>query len=366
MALHQDDLKLVARLIAGEKSAAARFAQLADQSVWSAVVVLVGDNAEGEEAYLAVIKALSDNGFARLKRYDGRSNLSGFLLLEARNCLAERNVSLFASNPDKAWLRLERLYKTDIARLAAKHFPEADGATREDLVSDVKLQLIEDNYRRIRAYRGDKAFGGYLLTVVANLMRDLKRQQTGRLRLPERIERLSPLHQAAFRAGAWRRVALDVRSMLAAIHGEIEPEPTPGEMKAALDEIVADILAVRDARYAAINVGKPISLDAEEGSGAINVPDFETPEAVRIRSDEEKAIADRLTDALKRADQDLRPLDCAYLRVLVEAGGDVPKASKIAELLGVPVEQVYGCQTRIKRWGARLAEEMKKNVEASV
>ena len=232
-------------------------------------------------------------------------------------------------------------------------------------MNHVKLKLIEDNYRRIRAYRGDKAFGGYILTVVANLMRDLKRQETGRLRLPERIERLSPLHQATFRAGAWRRVALDVRSMLAALRGDIEPEPTPDQVKAVIDDLAADILATRDALDHAHDIAHPISLDGEEGSGALEAPDFETPEIHRIRAEEQKAVADRLADAMSRADADLRPLDRAYLRVLAEAGGEA-KASKIATLLGVPVEEIYGCQARIRRWGARLGAPARKNMEASV
>lgn len=364
--MHENAKELVARLIAGDRAAAARFADLADVPVWSTVVALMGNNADGREAYSQAIAALSAHRFARLARYDGRASLVSFLVLEVRSWLTEQTAGMFARDPTRAWPWFERLFRADFTRLVGRHFPRGDAAEREDRLQDVRARLIEDDYRRIRAYKGDRAFGGFILVVVDHLLRDLKRQDIGRLRLPERIARLSPLHRAVFRAGAWHRVTLDVQALRAAVLGQVDPEPTLAAIDTALREVAPDIRAARDALDAARNARRPASLDGEEGASAWHVSTAETPEAHRLRAEEERSTAERLAWALRRADTDLRPLDRAYLRLVAEADGEVPPARTIAALLGVPVQEVYGAATRIKRWGARLRETMTKSDDPSV
>jgi RNA polymerase primary sigma factor len=353
--------KLVARLIAGDRSAVAPFVDLAAGPIWSTIVALVGDNADGAAANHAVTEALAARNFARLARFDGRSSLAAFLTFDVRDWLAEQAIRTFSEDPERAWRRFERQYAVDIRRLVKRRFPRAeDEAKRDDVFQEICLKLIEDNFRRIRAYNGDHAFTGYILTVVSRLILDLMRRDAPRLRLPAKVSAMSALHRQVFIAAAWRGVSLDPDALLSALLGKLQPDPTLEEIKAALDQLVADILAARDERGRV----RSISLDSEEGAVGQQVAGGRSAEDQMIQDEEAKAH-EALIGAIRREAQFLAPQDRAFLDLILNSAEPLP-ARQVAKLMGVPPEEVYRIRQRVQRWMGRLAGDLKKAATASV
>ncbi|MEM7052264.1 MAG: hypothetical protein AAF604_21535 [Acidobacteriota bacterium] len=71
--------------------------------------------------------------------------------------------------------RIERSIRLNLARHGIR------GADRDDYYQDVHFFLIEDEYRRVAAFRAESSFGGFIDQVVRALVRDLIRRQNGRL-----------------------------------------------------------------------------------------------------------------------------------------------------------------------------------------
>src|SRR5262249_45792111 len=94
--------------------------------------------------------------------------------------------------------------KRDIDRIIARRFPDAvDSGRHEDVYHDLVTDLVEDGYRRIRAYDGQGSFGGFVLRIVNNLCIDLLRKEMPRRRLPAAIKRLEAVEQEVFRQLYW-------------------------------------------------------------------------------------------------------------------------------------------------------------------
>ncbi len=363
MALDQSKAEhhLVARLIAGDRSAVAPFVDLAAGPIWSTVVALVGDNVEGAEANVAVMQALAARNFARLARFDGRSSLAAFLTLDVRDWLAEQTVRTFSDDPRRAWRRFERQYAADIRRLVKRRFPRPEDETkRDDIFQDICLKLVEDDFRRIRAYRGDHAFTGYILTVVNRLLMDLMRRDAPRLRLPARVSAMAPLHRQVFIAVAWRGVTPDPGALLSALLGKLQPDPTLEEIKTALDDLAADILAARDAR----SPSRSVSLDSDEGAAGRQVAGGLSAED-QMMEDEEARAREDLIQAVRREAEFLAPQDRAFLDLILSSAEPLP-ARQIAKLMSLPAEEVYRIRQRVQRWMGRLATDLKKTTTASV
>ena len=196
--------KLVAAVVSGDKEAAARFVDVASAGIWAVVVTLEGEGPEAEAAFLDVIVRLKADGYARLRAFDGRSRLATYLALAARDILAERLARRFVEAPGQVWSRFERFFAAEIRRRVQQRFPrDADTGLREDAYQEICLKLIEDNFRRIRAYSGHGSFVGYVLTVVDRLLIDLIRRIVPRRKLPAAIARLPPLDQAVYAVIAW-------------------------------------------------------------------------------------------------------------------------------------------------------------------
>src|SRR5215471_5539860 len=110
----QPELELVKAVLAGDPFAAQRFVETTSATLWSVTVQLEGDGPDGEAAFLAVIEALKESAYARLKAFDGRSRLSTYLAIVARDILADRLARGFVDAPAKSWTRFERFFGHDI------------------------------------------------------------------------------------------------------------------------------------------------------------------------------------------------------------------------------------------------------------
>jgi RNA polymerase primary sigma factor len=347
-------------VIAGDRRALDAFLQAASAAVWPVVRLVEGDGAEAEAAFLAVVAELKAHDFVRLRRFEGRSSLTAFLALTARDVLADRSARAFAEAPERAWRRFERLFGRDIRRRIRRRFPRADEAQGEDLYQEVCLRLVEDNYRRLRAYGGAGSFGGYIAAVVERLLLDLLRREAPRRRLPAEVERASPLHRAVFEAVAWAGTRADPTSVRQALGSRWDNEAA-GRIEACLDDLAQPIAAARVAAWSA----RPLSLD-EEGRGDAALPADETPSAEeRLIAEEGERAQAAFLDRVRRQALTLQPDERRYLQMVLEAP-DPLAPRDIARLLGRPVDDVYRLRQRMHRWLREMAVEAENVSGASV
>jgi len=180
--LHTADLARLTAVRSGEPVHAARFIKEISGTVWSACRLLTGGEAEARHAFAEVMTALSVDRFARLGAYAGRSTLDIFVALTVRDLLAERMLRLLQADPIKAWHAFERLFEADIVRLIRKRLPGFGEEAQRDAYQDICLKLIDDDYRRLKAYGGSGSFAGFVLRMIDHLLIDLVRSLVGRRR----------------------------------------------------------------------------------------------------------------------------------------------------------------------------------------
>ena len=148
--------------------------------------------------------------FAVLRAFDARrGSLSSYIRLVLRDILAQQVVALFVRDHNRGWKAIEHFFQRDIVRAVARHFPDsANGSGKaehdEEAYQEICLRLVEDGYRRIRAYDGHGSFGGFMSSVINHLCLDLVRERFGRRRLPVTIRRLPEVEQEVFRQLYWK------------------------------------------------------------------------------------------------------------------------------------------------------------------
>lgn len=349
--------KLVAAVVGGDKEAAVRFVDVASASIWTVVVTLEGDGPEAEAAFLDVIVRLKADDYARLRAFDGRSRLATYLALVARDILAERLARCFVEAPGQVWNRFERFFAAEIRRRVQQRFPrDADTGLREDAYQEICLKLIEDNFRRIRAYSGQGSFVGYVLTVVDRLLIDLIRRVVPRRKLPAAIARLPPLDQAVYAAIAWDDCPTDPRRVAMALRGRFELEPDLADVGQA----IARTLAAARLEHAAACRTEMVPLDdLDQDGNAFAVADpAPSPEEALLLA-EEDAVRAGLVAAVREAAAGLPAEERLYLQMLFSATEPSP-AREIARRMGCPVEHVYRLKQRAQRWLADIASMLEK------
>ncbi len=349
----RNELQLVAGVKAGQPAAVRQFLDLAGAAIWPVVLALVGEGPAAEGAFLSVLAALKANDFVRLSGYDGRSRLSTFLTLVTRDVLGEEVARLFSLDRDRAWRRFDRLFARDIRLCIRRRFPKADQAQHEDLFQDISASLLEQDFRRIRAYDGRGSFCGYILLVVDRLLIDRLRQEAPRRRLPAEIGRLPELHRLLFAAGAWQNVPLDPDRMAEALRGRIDPPPTRAALETALKQVAGAIASARGSEAKT----RTISVD-DEGTPEIAAPGANAEEALMSR--QAASSREALLDMIRQEAETLPADQQLYLRLLLEAPDPRP-AREIARELAVPVTEVYRLQQQTRRWIKKMAAQVQKN-----
>src|SRR5512138_92767 len=213
---------LVNAVLSGEAGAAQKFLEHVSTALWSIVVKLAGDGADGEAAFLRIVASLKADDYARLRGFDGRSRLTTYLSLVVRDILADQLAGQFSRAPQEAWQQFSRYFETDIRSRIGRQWPSKLGrAGREDAYQKVCLKLIEDDFRRNRAYGGRGSFTGHILTVVDRILIDLVRRDMPRRRLPAAVARLAPLDQAIYEAVVWEGCPRDANRLAAALRGRL-------------------------------------------------------------------------------------------------------------------------------------------------
>ena len=353
---------LVNAVLSGEAGAASRFLEHVSTTLWSIVVRLAGDGADAEAAFLHIIASLKADDHARLRGFDGRSRLTTYLSLVARDVLADQLAGQFSKTPHEAWERFSRYFETDIRSRIGRQLPSKLGrAGREDAYQEVCLKLIENDFRRIRSYGGRGSFTGYILTVVDRILIDLIRRETPRRRLPAAVSRSSPLDQAIYAAVVWEGCPLDTDRLAAALRGRLAQDPTVADIA----ESVARLAGIARLERASPTT-EAISLDALLGDGAaLLIPESSpTPEDYLLLFEEEQRRT-ALVATVNAAAEKLPTDERLYLQILFSANEPLP-ARGITKLMGCPVEEVYRLKQRTQKWLKEITVQSGKNSDMSV
>jgi RNA polymerase primary sigma factor len=354
---HSAERALVAGVMAGEAVAVSRFLNIATDSVWASVVYFVGGAKAGEDAFLMVLAALKANRFERLRAWDGRGRLATFLTIVTRRVLIEDFPKTFALDRDRAWARFDRLFEKSIRCQIAQTFPRADSWRRDDLFNDVVARLLEGDSKRLRAYDGQGSFGGFLRTVVGNLLTDMQREEAPRRRLPAAVAEMPLLQQLIFQAAGWDDVPAEPARMAVVVQGKIKPPPTEAEIAQALNDVLDHIVRVRSGREGR----QETPLDKPDG-GTIDIPAPEPGPLETLLRRDAAALVSAVLDEVAREAEFLPSDQKAYVR-LTYFGSEVMAAREIARAMAVPVEDIYLLQQRTVRWLKNIGDRVRKNLE---
>jgi RNA polymerase primary sigma factor len=347
----RSDFALVAGVLAGNSGATARFLEIACPILWS-IVRKLEPGPDAESAFLHIIEALKADGYAKLRAFDGRAQLSTYLALVARDALSERLANRLAATPRTAWSAFERFFEADMRRRIAQRFPR-DEAAWQDLYQDICLKLVEDDFRRVRGYDGRGSFVGYVLTIVERILIDHVRRDVPRRRLPAAVARSSRLDQQIYIAVVWERCPADAKRVAEALRGRFDPAPQLAEIGTALQRLAAAAaLEPNDARR------ETMPLDRLMASGVELADGSPTPEEHLLLRDEEHSRAELLA-AISAAAANLPSEDRCYLQTMFSATDPLPPR-EIARIMGCKVEDVYRLRQRARRWIAQLAERLEK------
>jgi RNA polymerase primary sigma factor len=361
---NKSDRALVAEVIAGERGAASDFIERVSETLWSVVTKLEGEGPDGEAAFLHVVAALKADGYARLRGFDGRTRLTTYLSLVARDILADRLAKRFDGAPHDAWSRFVRFFEVDIRSRVAQQLPRSVCKTaREDAYQEVCLKLIENDFRRIRAYGGRGSFTGFILTVVDRILIDLIRQDAPRRRLPAAIARSSELDRAVYTSVVWDGCPIDAERIATALRGRLARDPEVAEVAEALARVAS---LTRLDRAPSLHTTDSISLDGLTGDGAgpLIADSSPTPEDCLLLAEEERNRV-ALVSAVKAAADSLPDDERLYLQIVFAASEPMP-ARAIARVMGCPVEEVYRLRQRMQRWMKEVALQFEKNSDISV
>lgn len=175
------DLDLVRDVLAHRGNAWERLTRRLADTVWTACLILEGTEASARDAFALVMDGLRADGFRRLRDYDGSSRIETFAILLTREILIERLLSRLGHGREIAWAAMEHFFAADIRRIIARRMPGDDNEeARRDAYQEICLHLVEDDFRRLKAYQGSGSFGGFILHMVDRMAVDIVRRAIGR------------------------------------------------------------------------------------------------------------------------------------------------------------------------------------------
>lgn len=350
---------LLARVIAGEAAAAAEFLRIAIPPISVAIEKIETDEEERHAALLYVLAKLKDDGYRRLRAFNGRARLASFLILVARELLAQRAAGQLFEDSNAGWIQFTRIFDQDIQARIAKRFPHDAGNARwEDIYQDICEKLVESDCRRLRAYSGEGNFIGFVLTIVDRLLIDIMRREAPRRRLPAAIKRMPQLEQEIYMAVAWKACAPDVARLSDVLQGRIDADPEPDAIRDALARVMDVVTPLEGDNH---HRPKTVSLDAIIGAVEEQLSDSSstTPEDELVFAEEERE-RDALIAMICASVETLAADEKLYLQVVFSTSENIPRR-KIAQILGCSVEEVDRLRQRTQRWFATLRREFQNN-----
>jgi len=346
------DLAVVRALFAGKPGAWDTFVRLTKDDVYTACRLACPAD-EVDRAFTDIFAQLHADNFARLAKYDGRARLSSYLRLELRDLLAQQLVRRFVRDRNAGWHVFEAFFKADIVRLIARYFPPSIGGLDEDKYQDIVSLLIEDDYRRLRAYDGHGSFGGFVLGIVRNLCIDLLRKEVPRRRLPAAIKRLPELEQEVFRQLYWQQCPPGELAARIAKKSPAHGDPTA--VARAVDAVKA---ALPPTYRADRETERPRLVPLAAGGsdeGAELADERGSPEEHMLAREEEESL-EQASLALRDVIASLPPEIRLYVQLNMSYDPPLPPR-EIARRMARPVVDIYRLRQQAERALERALSE---------
>jgi RNA polymerase primary sigma factor len=335
-----DDLTLVRAVLARDAHATESFLRRIGDIVWRVCRLLTGDEADARDAFTHVLAGLRADQFARLRHYDGRSRLEGYITAAARDLLAQRVLQWLRKERRKGWAAFEKLYANDIRRVILRRLPGPHHEEmRKDAYQEICAAFVADDYRRLSSFSNTGSFSGFVLQAADRLLIDFIRTFRARRRMPAGITRLSALDQAVFRLVYWHDKPADARQLAEALVG-LDPRPSTDDIAASLARVRAQFPQGYEPASQAARVTSLTDADAEQADR-----DALSPEESLIAQDDERNIA-AAAAALSAVTAELAEADRLYVRIVLGSTEPLP-AREIARLMGRPVADIYKLKQRV-------------------
>jgi RNA polymerase primary sigma factor len=357
------DLQLVQAVLAGESGAWERFVRDTADSVFGFSALVFGAE-QGEAEALRLFERIQADDFAVMRPYDGRSELTTYVTLKLIDLIPDRIIVLFDHDAGRGWQVFEKFYGDEMKRLIRKRFfPRneegtfEDGSSLEDKYQDLCEKLIADNFKKLRGFKGQGSFTGFVRTTLRNLIEDLHRAMAGRKRLPKAIQALSELHQTIYKELAWNNNSRE--DVLRQLSPAGQGNPGSPEVKDAIQQVEKIIAESRQSGGA--QSGTLVSIDAEgEGGGTLQetLPAVDANPAEQLEIAESEAARQEASEALAEAIAALPPQGQLYLQLRYLK--DPPLAPKdIAPRLNLSIKALYKAR---EKWEKALKQELQKNL----
>ena len=320
---------LVAAVLAGKPDAIARFIQEISATVWASCRALSSYDGEARDNFIAIMTQLRETRYAAFRDYDGRSTLNTFAALVVRDLQCRRVVRLFDSEADKAWGAFDQLFGADIRRLINRRLPAGDSdELRRDFYQSVCLALVEQNYRRIRAYSGKGSFSGFILRCIDNIIRDeIRNHVAPRFRLPAAIAKLGDLDSELFKLVVRDRIPGEPELLAQQLRLRLGRNFEAAEIAASLQRM----------RKHAEQLGHPAQPEKPE----ISEPSAEN----QLIAGEDEQLLSAAIDALTQVTQNLRGDERLYLSLILQDNPPPPR--ELARIMRQPVEEIYALKQRV-------------------
>jgi len=341
------DQALVRAVLGGDQKAAEQFLRAVAETVWAACRLLTGTEAGARDAFMTVNAALQESGFQRLRSYDGRSLINTFVALIARDVLAQRLLRLLHEDSSRGWSAFERFFDVDIRRLILRRLP---GPSREDARADgyqeVCVALIDNDFRRLKAYSGEGSFSGFVLHMVDRLIIDFIRSFSSRRRAPAAIMRLPALEQEIFKLVYWEGVAPQLEALGPPLVRRLAAQLPPEEIAAALDRV----RRMTPPGYGAPSAASTRTVSLSEMPEVVDKPSADgqraqTPEDIVLEQERENLLGSA-AKALREVAEALPATERLYLQIAL--GGPEPlPAREVARLMQRPVEEIHRLRPRV-------------------
>jgi RNA polymerase primary sigma factor len=338
------DRALVGAALAGDRTAAERLLHRLADIIWTACRRMSGES-EAPAVFSATLAALQADNFAGLRAYDGRSRLDIFVAIRVRDILAQRLVRLFRDDRAAGWSAFQRFFTADIDRLIRRRLPGRHrGDLRRDAYQYLCLALIDDDYRRIKAYSGNGSFAGFVLHAVDRLLIDFLRSLGSRRRLPAAIARLPELEQELFRQIHWQRSAPEPRALAAVLAARRDPATDTAKITAALTRVAASL--PRGYCPGTDGPTQLLSLSdvAEAAAPGLIEP---SPEDIVLEQETDRLLA-RAAAVVREVAEGLPEPERHYLRIAL-GGAELLPARAVARLMRRPVDDIYTLKRRVIR-----------------
>ena len=321
---------LVAAVMAGKPKAIAHFIHEISSTIWASCRALSAYEGEARHNFIDVMAQLRSSGFAEFRDYDGRSTLKTFTALVVRELYCRKLLQLFDSDPAKAWRIFAQLFEADIRRLINRRLPAtASEDSQQDLYQSICVALMDQNYRRLRAYSGSGSFGGFVLRCVDNIVRDeIRSGFAPRRRLPVPVARLGEVERELFRLVFWNRVPDRTDLLAQQLRSRFSRDFPSTEIESALTLVrkVAESLRVSAPPQGIDDSAEP------------------SPEDVLIQAREDEQLSAAL-GALTQAIEILPDDERLYLMLMLRDNPPPPR--ELARIMRRPVEDIYAMKQRV-------------------